>query len=91
LLEQQFLEWHVIHSRATFLDDIREGFKCTGLFDFIKNREYLWPAVFPTERSLNYGPDEILQQIRYIGEFPFVIKAIVDTFVLGLGRRFICI
>lgn len=88
LLEQQFIEWHVIIRRATFMDEIREGFKATGFFEFFKAREYLWSTIFPPESSFNYRPADVIRVIRYVceGELPVQIKQGIEEFISNLGN-----
>lgn len=85
-LYQQYLMWSTVLCRATFLNEIRDGFKSTGFMSFFQEREHLLPVVFPTDASLNYSAVDLLLKVTYMGEETDTIRSIFEPLVESFGN-----
>lgn len=85
LLYEHLLYHNVIGKRSHQLDAIREGFKLTGLLDFLSTKKYLTSGVFPRNKDFVYPVSFVIEKIRSNRDHEIV--GFVKDYIQGLQNR----
>jgi len=78
-LKRALITYHVIDSRKAQLDDMKVGFRETGILHFTRGKEnLLLDSAFPPIEALELSAETIFRHIKFEGDS---IESIQDMFV----------